>query len=480
MPDWMRALVTAMMLCLPLCLTMSHGVCQDSGTQTPGYQPAAAAQPGSSLEHYLLAEDYFRQKNYQSAANEFREALNGDLQPSWVEAMSHDMLGDIFAITGQHDRALNEYRLGHLASTVGVPMLEPIQRTDPEYTAEARVAELEGTVVLSGAIGEDGFAHGLNVVQPLGLGLDEKAIEAVRQWHFQPVLNQGEPYRAAIRIPVDFRLSTHQSRWHLIRVQFDTPPGLSRPVFDSALYPIGAGLGPEAMEEGRLVAAIGRLATAKLTFEVDEHGTPIHIQVPNTSDPVWGIEATALVGQWRFTPGMKNGIAVPMPCAVELVWGGSDLDFSKLTQVYQAMDQQTAAAPGVNPGTPGLSRTEAIRIEVDAQTQAARLIIWTPPELPSAARLTRLQSTVRLRVLIGIDGRVRQADVMGGVPGLTNAAAEAVKQWVYLPTLLKRSTRGSDHRGRRGCGSITIEAAILQRNPHHVLAAREREDKTGA
>jgi TonB family protein len=437
MPDRMRALVTAMMLCLPLCLTMSRGVCQDSGVQTPRHRPAVTARSGSSLEHYLLGEDYFRQKNYQSAANEFREALNGDLQPSWVEAMSHDMLGDIFAITGQHDRALNEYRQGQLASTVGVPMIEPIQKGDPEYTEEARVAELEGAVVLSGAIGEDGFAHGLNVVQPLGLGLDEKAIEAVRQWHFQPVLNQGQPYRMALRIPVDFRLSTHQSRWHLIRVQFDTPPGLSRPVFDSALYPIGAGLGPEAMEEGRLVAAIGRLATAKLTFEVDEHGTPIHIQVLNASDPVWGIEATALVGQWRFTPGMKNGIAVAVPCTVELVWGGRDLDFSKLAQVYQAIDQQTAAAPNVNPGsTAGLSRTEATRFEVDARTQAGRLVIQTPPEFPSAARATRSQGTVRLRVLIGIDGHVRQADAIGGDPSLTNAAAEAVKDWVYLPTLL--------------------------------------------
>ncbi len=63
---------------------------------------------------------------------------------------------------------------------------EPIQKIDPEYTEEARVAELEGTVVLSGVIGEDGFAHDLEVLRPLGLGLDENAIEAVRQWHFSP------------------------------------------------------------------------------------------------------------------------------------------------------------------------------------------------------------------------------------------------------------------------------------------------------
>jgi TonB family protein len=199
------------------------------------------------------------------------------------------------------------------------PPIEPIQKTDPEYTEEARVAELEGTVLLRGTIGEDGFAHDIEVLEPLGLGLDEKAIEALAQWHFQPTVGR-------VQIPVEFRLSTKQSRWHLIRVQFETPPGISRPVFTNALYPIGAGLGPGAMEEGRLVVAMDRLATAKVTFEVDEHGIPRHLQVPNSSEAVWGSEATAVVDQWRFTPGMKNGIATAVPCAVDLLWGERELD----------------------------------------------------------------------------------------------------------------------------------------------------------
>jgi hypothetical protein len=50
------------------------------------------------------------QHNYQSAANEFREAENGDLQPKWIEVWWHINLGKIFDLTGQRDRALNEYR----------------------------------------------------------------------------------------------------------------------------------------------------------------------------------------------------------------------------------------------------------------------------------------------------------------------------------------------------------------------------------
>lgn len=109
------------------------------------------------------------------------------------------------------------------------------------------MAELEGTVVLSGMIDEKGFAWNLEAAVPLGLGLDEKAIEAVKQWHFAPAVNQAPPQQ--VQIEVDFRVSSKQSRWHLIQAQFDVPPEIARPVFVSALYPIGAGVGPEAMEE---------------------------------------------------------------------------------------------------------------------------------------------------------------------------------------------------------------------------------------
>jgi tetratricopeptide (TPR) repeat protein len=54
---------------------------------------------------------FFLQNNYQSAANEFREALNGDAMPKWTEVWSHINLGKIFDITGQRDRAVNEYNL---------------------------------------------------------------------------------------------------------------------------------------------------------------------------------------------------------------------------------------------------------------------------------------------------------------------------------------------------------------------------------
>jgi tetratricopeptide (TPR) repeat protein len=74
------------------------------------YQKALETQRNNSLAHYRIAEVYFLQNNYQSAANEFRSALDGSGEPKWTEVWSHIRLGQIFDISGQRDRAVNEYQ----------------------------------------------------------------------------------------------------------------------------------------------------------------------------------------------------------------------------------------------------------------------------------------------------------------------------------------------------------------------------------
>jgi TonB family protein len=312
-------------------LPLAHGICQDA--------PRVARRPAgktneSSLAHYRQGEAYLQQNNYQSAANEFREALNGDLEPAWTKVLSHIQLARIFDLTGQPERAVNEYRQATRTIIDGTAA-EPIRRTEPEYTDEARLAELEGTVVLSGVINESGLAENIEVATPLGLGLDENAIAAVKQWQFEPHLTP--PFRRQANIYVSFRLPSKRSLWHLIGVHFDPPGGVSRPVFTSALYPIGAGIGLEAREEGSVLVAIGRMATAMLYFDIDEHGVPVGLQTLNASERMWGAEAAALIGQWRFTPAARNGIPVASRCRVELVWGEKELTTDLERQLHDVL-----------------------------------------------------------------------------------------------------------------------------------------------
>ena len=74
------------------------------------FQKGLDVNKNSSLAHYRIAEVFFLQHNYQSAANAYREALNGDGEPRWTEVWSHVQLGKIFDLTGQRERASNEYR----------------------------------------------------------------------------------------------------------------------------------------------------------------------------------------------------------------------------------------------------------------------------------------------------------------------------------------------------------------------------------
>jgi len=74
------------------------------------FNKALDLNKNSSLAHYRIAEVFFFQRNYQSSANAYRASIDGDGDPRWTEVWSRIQLGKIFDITGQRERAINEYR----------------------------------------------------------------------------------------------------------------------------------------------------------------------------------------------------------------------------------------------------------------------------------------------------------------------------------------------------------------------------------
>jgi len=74
------------------------------------FNKALDLNKNSSLAHYRIAEVFFFQRNYQSSANAYRAAIDGDGEPRWTEVWSHIQLGKIFDITGQRERAVGQYR----------------------------------------------------------------------------------------------------------------------------------------------------------------------------------------------------------------------------------------------------------------------------------------------------------------------------------------------------------------------------------
>jgi len=92
------------------------------------YKKALDVKRNSSLAHYRTADAYFVQGNYQAAANEYREALSGDLDPKWTEVWAHINLGKIYDITDQRDRAVNEYKLAQRTKDNTQGALEEAQK----------------------------------------------------------------------------------------------------------------------------------------------------------------------------------------------------------------------------------------------------------------------------------------------------------------------------------------------------------------
>jgi TonB family protein len=88
----------------------------------------------------------------------------------------------------------------------GVSAPRAVYTPDPEYSEEARKAKYQGTCVLWLVVGPDGRPHEIKVARSLGMGLDQKAIEAVRNWKFEPAMKDGHAVAVQINVEVNFRL----------------------------------------------------------------------------------------------------------------------------------------------------------------------------------------------------------------------------------------------------------------------------------
>jgi TonB family protein len=182
----------------------------------------------------------------------------------------------------------------HVGGAVNAPKI--IERPEPHYSEEARVAKLEGSVLLSLVVGEDGQARDLRVRKSLGLGLDENAIATVSRWRFEPGTKEGRAVAVQTVVEVNFRLLLGAREWHLAAAAFNVPQGATQPRLLHARYPMPSGL--------------EQAGSVRLSFDVDEQGIPMNIAVESASDPQWEDEVTALIREWRFQAALKDGLPI--------------------------------------------------------------------------------------------------------------------------------------------------------------------------
>lgn len=194
------------------------------------------------------------------------------------------------------------------------PQPRVIERTAAEYTDEALIARLEGSALVTLVVDDDGTLRDIHISRPIGLGLDENAVETVKQWRFMPAIDGEKPVQAVAHVEVNFRVLIGRDDWHLSRVRFEIPATASRPVIKSAPY------------ADRKKSADAATVTA--SFTINEQGLPADIQVDESSGADAAREVEQFLGAWRFRPAMENGRPITARCTMTFAAGASVLSES--------------------------------------------------------------------------------------------------------------------------------------------------------
>lgn len=269
-----------------------------------------------------------------------------------------------------------------------------LHRAPVRYPPEAREKRIEGAVVLEITVDQTGKVSDARVLsgpEPLR----KAALQSVLEWHYDP--QSQAP--ATMQVVVEFRLPKElappppprkpaespvtRSRGEILaRIEF--APGVSERVREDLVRRL-------AVREGDELTNVAMEQIRKAAYDTDEH----------------------LAVGFRAVPGANPKEVV--------------LRFS-----YPPEAQASAAS----------IETGAERIRVGGNVQASKLVTHVRPGYPPLAKAARIQGTVRMNVLISKDGAVQDVELVSGHPLLTPAAIEAVRQWVYEPTLLNGQSVG--------------------------------------
>ncbi len=264
-------------------------------------------------------------------------------------------------------------------------------RAPIEYPADAIEKGIEGTVVVEATLNDQGVVTDARVISGPD-ALRKAALKSVLDWHYK-----GQT-QSPVEVAVDFKLPAKIAAptaprdpvsGTLKQIQFTSvPPGVREAVLSKLPVHVGDSLQFDFNPYGQFLLTLRQAIEA-----VDEHlGLNLHMQKAADGD------------QHDFI--------------LEIHYKGS------VTQAGVAAEPIPNAQGAVQ------------RIRVGGNVQAAMVIYNPKPLYPPAAKQGRIQGVVRLNVIIGKDGTVQNLLVASGPPELAPAALEAVRQWVYKPTLL--------------------------------------------
>src|SRR5579863_7484716 len=173
-----------------------------------------------------------------------------------------------FAIVAACAAQEGPYRAGN-----GVSAPVVIQKSEPGYTEEARLAGVDGSVRVSLVVDTEGNPTDLKVTRPIGFGLDEAALATLGSWKFKPGMKDGVAVPVRTSVEVNFGLADKKNTLHVQSFECKLPEGASRPKVVKSEHPPAPG--PDES------------VSLTISFDVDEQGVPENLHLVKLTDPKW-------------------------------------------------------------------------------------------------------------------------------------------------------------------------------------------------
>jgi TonB family protein len=295
------------------------------------------------------------------------------------------------------------------------PAAVPVRKVAAKYTPEARAAGLQGTVSLYVEVDRTGKPSEVQVMEGLGLGLDEEAVKALKHWEFEPKPDTADEVQDALEIDVPFQLDppgpwlVESEHYRFTIPDRERHGDVVRPV------PIRY-VAPDA-------AACREAGTVAVSLTVGIHGIPGGVSAVEGGPSVLADAAVKAAESWQFKPASNNGKNIEAQ-------GGFRLE---------------CRPEGAVAKTPAVSEQ---KYRVGGGVSAPVLISKAEPEYTERARQAKRQGTSMLYVQISPEGKATHIHVFRRLGlGLDQKAIEAVKRWHFKP-------------GMKDGKPVTVEATI--------------------
>ena len=292
--------------------------------------------------------------------------------------------------------------------TVPPKLIKEVAAIYPEI---ARQAKVEGNVVLEATTDIYGRVHNIKVLSSIPL-LDQAAIEALKQWVYEPAIIDGQPKAVTFTVTMNFRLDDKMGS---VKVGVEGQPGddfekgatkirgeLQPPKLLKSVDPVYPAEARKAQVEGVVI----------LEARTDEKGAVEEVKILR-SIPLLNQAAIDAVKQWKYEPfiikGKPCGVIFTVTVRFDLKSGDKEKDIEEF-------------AKGA--------------VKVVGDITPPKLVKEVQPAFPEDARQARIEGVVILSVKTDAKGRVADVMILRSIPLLNQAAIDAVKQWVYKPLLI--------------------------------------------